>query len=219
MLATDRKGGSNDRFFWWEKLFQSLPSPHKQPPSPTANFSFQCSHHPHRSHRSHIYRRRLALGISAPGGRSIRRDHDAPIDNAVAAKYESCPGMIRPPPTTTTTAATVIAFLASECCVQLSREGSGYGRRSGHHVSPTIAPPDNQQSLPPPPPLPPSLPLLHTRGIQQTPGGETRIRSGDTKRYGLGSWGRKGPLPAKEVDVRGSQAATVRWLRWVRKET
>ena len=135
--------------------------------------------------------------------------------------------MIRPPPTTTTTAATIIASLASECCVQLSREGSGYGRRSGHHVSPTIAPPDNQQSPPPPPPppplppppLPPSLPPLHTRGIQQTPGGEARIRSGDTKRYGLGSWGRQGPLPAKEVDVRGSQAAIVRWLRWVRKET
>ena len=54
------------------------------------------------------------------------------IDNAVAAKHESCPAMRRPPPT----AAAVIAALASECCMQLSREGSGYGGDAAATTSP-----------------------------------------------------------------------------------
>ena len=54
-----------------------------------------------------------------------------PIDSAVAAEHESCQA--------TAAAATVIAALASECCMQLSREGSGYGGCSGHYVPHTTS--------------------------------------------------------------------------------
>ena len=76
------------------------------------------------------------LGISARRGRFIHWDHGAPIDNAVAAEHESCPAT-----TTAAAAAAVIAALASECCMQLSRDGSGYGGRSGHHVPYTVSTP------------------------------------------------------------------------------
>ena len=77
--------------------------------------------------------------IHAPG-------HGAPIGNRVASEHESLPATtttttititITTTTTTTTTTAAVIAALASECCLQLSREGSGYGGCSGHHVPPS----------------------------------------------------------------------------------
>ena len=62
--------------------------------------------------------------IHAPG-------HGAPIGNGVAAEHESFPAPTTMTTititTTTTTTATVIAAVASQCCLQLSRKGSGYG--------------------------------------------------------------------------------------------
>ena len=69
--------------------------------------------------------------------------HGAPIDNAATAEHESFPATTTTTMitiTTTTTAAAVIAALASECCLQLSREGSGYSGCSGLHVPPPSHP-------------------------------------------------------------------------------
>ena len=72
--------------------------------------------------------------------------HGAPIGNAVAAEHESLPATTTTTTTTitttntTTTTAAVIAALASECCLQLSGEGSSYGGRSGHLVPPPSHP-------------------------------------------------------------------------------
>ena len=75
--------------------------------------------------------------IHAPG-------HGAPIGNAVAAEHESFPATTTTTTititTSTTTTATVIAALASECSLQLLREGSGYGGGIGHHVPPPSHP-------------------------------------------------------------------------------
>ena len=74
--------------------------------------------------------------IHAPG-------HGAPIGNAVAAEHKSFPATTTTTTitiTTTTTTITVIAALASECCLQLSREGCGYGGGIGHHVPPPSHP-------------------------------------------------------------------------------
>ena len=65
----------------------------------------------------------------------------APIGNAVAAEHESFPATTTTTTITiTTTTATVIAAVTSECCLQLSREGSSYGGGIGptslHHCAP-----------------------------------------------------------------------------------
>ena len=79
----------------------------------------------------------LRRNIHAPG-------HGALIGNAVAAEYESLPATtttttITITTTTTTTTATVIAAVASECWLQLTPKGSGYGGGIGptspyHHT-------------------------------------------------------------------------------------
>ena len=184
------------------KTFPSLPSPHK-PSSPTTNFSHHRSHPSNHSHRFRRHRRHLALGISARGGRSIHRDHGAPIDSAVAAEHESCPAIITP----AAGATAVIAARASEFCMQLSREGSGYGGHRGHHVPPPSHPRifNNHQHHPSRP--------YRRRCHRYTRRGSGRRRA---KKQGYvpetpsvtgeAVGGKQGPLPAKEGADRGESS-------------
>ena len=68
-------------------------------------------------HRYRRHRRRLALGIPARGGKSIYRDHGAPIDSGVAAEQESCPATNATTTTTAANAAAVIAAIAVKAAV------------------------------------------------------------------------------------------------------
>ena len=75
---------------------------------------------------------RTGRKIHPPGTRRPHRQRGR-------SQHESFPAMIQPIPSTTTTTTTAaaaagIAALASECCMLLSREGSGYGGRGGHDV-------------------------------------------------------------------------------------
>ena len=135
MVATARKGGSHEKIFGGKSFFtiqttalanDQLPFPMLPPPPPPPPSPPLPPVPPSPRARDISLRRK----IHAPR-------HGAPIGNAVAAEHESFPATTTTTTTTITTTATtaaVMAALASECCLQLSREGSGYGGCCGNHV-------------------------------------------------------------------------------------
>ena len=169
------------------KTFPIAPITAQQPRSPTTNFS---------RHRYRRHRRRLALGIPARGGKSIHRDHGAPIDSGVAAEQESRPATNATTTTTTANAAAVIAALAVKAAVAVDAPAT----MSPHTISTPGYSPITSTTTPP---LPSSPPSLHPRGIRAKKEGyvpETPSVTGEA----VG--GRQGPLPVKEGDDRGSKA-------------